>query len=92
MEVHVFRATEFHGEITESEEMAPQWFAHDAIPYASMWLDDEHWFKYLLGGKSFQGKALFRGTEVMLAHEFFAVDEVNDSYKDTWGRWEDVTA
>ena len=44
--VHVFTA-EFtdvaNGEIVESEEMSPQWFAWDALPLDRMWQDDKYW-------------------------------------------------
>ncbi len=47
------------GEPLETEEMKPQWFAHDDIPYASMWVDDPHWLPLLLDGKNFVGTFLF---------------------------------
>ncbi|XP_077980487.1 oxidized purine nucleoside triphosphate hydrolase-like [Glandiceps talaboti] len=31
-EVHVYKTDSYHGKITESEEMLPQWFDLDAIP------------------------------------------------------------
>ncbi len=36
MEVHVFRATTFTGDITESDEMRPQWFAVEDVPFDMM--------------------------------------------------------
>jgi len=59
LEAHIFKITEFTGEPTESEEMKPQWFNFDEIPFFQMWSDDEHWFPYLLNGKSFKGNFLF---------------------------------
>lgn len=59
LEVHVFKAEDFNGEPVESEEMAPQWFALEDIPYEHMWTDDEHWLPLLLSGKKFSGKFLF---------------------------------
>jgi 8-oxo-dGTP diphosphatase/2-hydroxy-dATP diphosphatase len=41
--VHVFFVEKWEGEPTESEEMKPEWFHHDLIPYKEMWIDDEHW-------------------------------------------------
>lgn len=43
LEVHVFSCMhgESTGEIVESEEMAPEWWAVDSVPYAQMWVDDE---------------------------------------------------
>ena len=59
LEVHVFTVAEFSGEPIESEEMAPQWFALEDIPYGQMWTDDAHWLPLLLSGKKFAGKFLF---------------------------------
>jgi len=51
--VHVFRATGCMPlEPRESEEMKPQWFSTDSIPYDKMWADDIHWYEHLLHGKS----------------------------------------
>ncbi len=59
LEVHVFRATEVQGTPIETEEMKPQWFAIDNIPYHQMWSDDEHWLPLLLAGKKFKGDVFF---------------------------------
>lgn len=53
--VHIFSASEFSGEPSESEEMAPQWFDVSAIPFEQMWPDDRFWFPYLLEGVDFKG-------------------------------------
>ncbi|HEV7453816.1 MAG TPA: 8-oxo-dGTP diphosphatase [Candidatus Saccharimonadales bacterium] len=53
---HVFVATKWEGEPHETEEMRPEWFANDAIPYASMWSDDPLWLPLVLQGKHFSGK------------------------------------
>src|SRR3989338_4207508 len=42
IECHVFTTNAWRGEPQESEEMAPQWFALDVIPYEHMWVDDKH--------------------------------------------------
>lgn len=34
LEVHIFRAKEYVGEPTESEEMIPKWFHRDEIPFS----------------------------------------------------------
>jgi len=51
LEVHVFTCTQWQGEPTETEEMAPQWFKLDAIPYDNMWPDDPFWLPQVLEGK-----------------------------------------
>jgi len=59
LEVHIYRATEFEGEPIESDEMRPQWFHVDEIPFDKMWSDDKYWMPLLLEGKKFTGKFLF---------------------------------
>lgn len=51
MHVSVFTAEKWEGEPTESEEMAPQWFSVDAVPYETMWPDDPFWLPQVLAGK-----------------------------------------
>lgn len=55
LEVHVFRISEFSCEPSESEEMKPQWFDVDKIPFDNMWNSDTLWLPLLLEGKSFRG-------------------------------------
>lgn len=55
LEVNIFDVTKFSGEPTESEEMKPEWFALDAIPYSEMWADDEFWLPAMLEGKIISG-------------------------------------
>jgi 8-oxo-dGTP diphosphatase/2-hydroxy-dATP diphosphatase len=59
LEVHVFRADDYEGEPSESDEMTPKWFALDEIPYHAMWPDDKYWLPLLLEGKKFHGKFVF---------------------------------
>ena len=78
LEMHVFSASRFEGEPKESEEMAPEWFARDSIPFDKMWLDDKYWIPYLLAEKNFQGYFLFRGHDEILSHrvvETITLDE-----------------
>jgi 8-oxo-dGTP diphosphatase/2-hydroxy-dATP diphosphatase len=59
IEVHFFRAGEFTGEPTESDEMKPQWFDVNEIPFKDMWPDDLYWMPLFLEGKHFKGRFLF---------------------------------
>lgn len=54
IQVHVFSTAAFTGDAHESEEMKPQWFAHGAIPYDQMWIDDKHWLPLVLAGKDIE--------------------------------------
>ncbi len=55
LEMHIFKITQFEGEPLESEEMRPQWFSIDEIPYSLMWTDDSVWFPLFLSDKKFIG-------------------------------------
>lgn len=69
LEVHVFRVESWDGEPRETEEMRPQWFTTDAIPYDEMWPDDIHWLPVFLTGKKFRTKFLFgEGDSVLENH------------------------
>lgn len=59
LEVHVFRVDNFSGEPRETEEMRPQWFSFEAIPYDDMWPDDRLWIPLFLAGKRFETRFLF---------------------------------
>ena len=62
IEMHIFHVTKFEGEPIETEEMKPQWFEQEKIPYKEMWSDDKLWIPLFLDGKKFKGNFLF-GTE-----------------------------
>ncbi|KAM9372521.1 oxidized purine nucleoside triphosphate hydrolase [Phaethornis superciliosus] len=76
MEVHIFRADDFHGEPTESEEMRPQWFQLDEVPFNRMWADDIYWFPLVLQKKLFRGYFKFQGQDTILEHTLKEVEEV----------------
>lgn len=59
LEVHVFRGDAWQGEPVETEEMRPQWYPVDAIPYDLMWPDDRYWMPIFLENKKFRTKFLF---------------------------------
>lgn len=59
LEVHVFKVTAYQGKPIETEEMRPQWFPFNAVPFESMWADDELWFPYLKQDVYFKGHFLF---------------------------------
>jgi 8-oxo-dGTP pyrophosphatase MutT (NUDIX family) len=69
LEVHIFRVTQFSGVPTETEEMKPEWYRDDAIPFKKMWPDDIHWFPLFLAGKKFTGKFLFGPKDAIVRYE-----------------------
>ncbi|KAG9279963.1 oxidized purine nucleoside triphosphate hydrolase [Astyanax mexicanus] len=76
MDVHIFRADSYNGEPTESEEMKPQWFDIDKIPFSQMWADDVLWFPLMLQRKKFLGYFKFQGHDVILEHKLDEVQEI----------------
>jgi len=48
---HKYLATEFDGTPTESDEMRPEWFKFEDIPYDNMWKDDIYWLPRVLAGE-----------------------------------------
>lgn len=57
--MHIFLVRDWEGEPKESEEMLPQWYAKQDIPFEKMWVDDKHWLPVALAGKKFEGKFFF---------------------------------
>jgi 8-oxo-dGTP diphosphatase/2-hydroxy-dATP diphosphatase len=76
LQVHIFRSDNFSGEPIESEEMKPQWFHIDEIPFKEMWPDDIHWMPLFLSGKKFKGKFLFGESDIILEQELIEVEEI----------------
>jgi 8-oxo-dGTP pyrophosphatase MutT (NUDIX family) len=65
-QVHAFFCTAWDGVPTESEEMKPEWFPVDAIPFNSMWPDDTFWLPRVLKGEYIKGKFTFGDGDVIL--------------------------
>ncbi|KAM5228827.1 oxidized purine nucleoside triphosphate hydrolase [Ctenodactylus gundi] len=76
MDVHIFRADSVQGTPTESDEMRPQWFQLDQIPFSDMWPDDSYWFPLLLQKKKFRGYFKFQGHNTILDYSLREVDDV----------------
>jgi 8-oxo-dGTP diphosphatase len=62
---HVFLASEFDGEPTETPEAVPLWAPLDDIPYGRMWEDDRHWLPLVLAGQVLIGKFVFDGERML---------------------------
>ncbi len=60
LEVHTFFIRTWDGTPVETEEMRPEWFAFENIPYEKMWADDEYWFRRALKGEKLLGKVWFQ--------------------------------
>lgn len=76
LEVHVFSVNKFEGEVLESREMRPEWFALGAIPYERMWPDDRHWLPLFLKGKKFRGTFALGNNDVILSQSLDVVNQL----------------
>jgi 8-oxo-dGTP diphosphatase len=47
----VFVTSVYQGEATESDEIAPRWFAENALPLSLMWDDAKYWLPRVLAGE-----------------------------------------
>ncbi len=68
-EVHVFQALKFEGQVEESEEMIPEWFDLDKIPYDKMWPDNKLWWPLFLAGKKIKASFLYGEKNKLLEHK-----------------------
>lgn len=74
---HVFIATEWEGEPAETEEMRPQWFQENDIPYEHMWSDDHLWMPLLLKGKLFKDRKVTFDHAALVQHDIKEVSSLD---------------
>jgi ADP-ribose pyrophosphatase YjhB (NUDIX family) len=55
----IFFIKKWQGNPSETEEMKPQWFSFQNVPYGKMWIDDAHWFPHVLKGDRIEGEFYF---------------------------------
>lgn len=67
--VHIYTTDSWTGDIVETEEMNPSWFAVGDIPYQAMWADDIYWLPHVLEGKHVEGTVVFAEGDVIVSHE-----------------------
>jgi 8-oxo-dGTP pyrophosphatase MutT (NUDIX family) len=72
--VHVYFAHQWVGEPKESEEMKPQWFPINEIPFEHMWPDDIFWLPNVLQGSRVRATFEFGEKDVVLSKEVTLVD------------------
>lgn len=74
IEMHIFEIVRFEGVPVETEEMRPQWFKIEDIPYEHMWPADRIWIPEYLKGKNLGGSAVFDGkTKQFLTSDFIYI-------------------
>jgi mutator protein MutT len=75
MYVHAYVCDTWEGEPVETEEMAPEWFKLDDIPYDNMWQDDRFWLPQVLAGQKLIGNFTFDEQDNMLTHTIQKVED-----------------
>lgn len=67
--VYIYEGMGWKGEPSETEEMRPQWFTFDEIPFSNMWVSDTGWFPYFLKRIPFKGEGGFDDAHNLLSLE-----------------------
>lgn len=73
--VHAYFCKQWQHEPKESEEMRPQWYETDAIPYDEMWCDDLLWLPRVLAGEKIVGTYIFDETDQVVQHDLRPMTE-----------------
>ena len=66
-EVHVYRVDNWKGEPSESDEMKPEWFDIDDLPFDRMWDDGRYWLPAVLAGLPYTARFSFRDDNATVA-------------------------
>lgn len=61
--VHTFVIHKWQGDPTETEEMRPEWFHRDNLPFDTMWDGDDHWIPLALNSRFVTGTMYFNNDE-----------------------------
>lgn len=86
LEVHVFFVHVWEGEPVETEEMRPQWYAFDVIPYDLMWADDIHWLPRVLKGEKLRGAVHFNADGETIKDMEWKIADLSGRDADNRGR------
>lgn len=65
-QVTVFRTEEFTGEMIETDEMRPQWWRVDQVPYDQMWAGDREWLPLVIDNQPFEAELWFDGNNNLI--------------------------
>jgi ADP-ribose pyrophosphatase YjhB (NUDIX family) len=59
----------WHGRPKESEEMNPEWFEKNKLPFNKMWQDDPLWLPHVICGKTIHACFLFAEDDKMIDYK-----------------------
>lgn len=74
--VHIYFTEEWLGEPQESEEMRPEWFKVDKIPFDKMWADDIFWLPEVIKGNFIRASFTFGLDDNVIDQEVNIVDKL----------------
>jgi 8-oxo-dGTP diphosphatase/2-hydroxy-dATP diphosphatase len=74
--VYVYLAKSWEGEPIESEEMCPQWYQVDKIPYDDMWPDDIFWLPKVIQGSKLKANFTLGVDDIILNQNIKIVDKL----------------
>ena len=72
--VSVYLCESWDGEPAESEEMRPQWFTTEAIPFSEMWADDPFWLPLILEDKYLKATFTFGEGDSILTKDVRVIE------------------
>ena len=75
MFLSIYTCDKYLGKIVETEEMIPNWYDKNNIPFERMLQDDLLWLPMALVGKKFVGDVKFDQNMEMLSHHFEEIDD-----------------
>jgi len=58
-ECYVYITHKWEGRPIETEEMRPQWYKVDELPFEEMWAADARWIPLILGGRKIEARVNF---------------------------------
>lgn len=79
---HLYIATKWEGTIIESDEMKPEWFKIDEIPYDKMFADDKYWLPIILQGKKIIAHFDFDEEWNIISKKIEEVENINEDLID----------
>ena len=74
-QVHVYLSEDWENEPQESEEMKPEWFKMEDIPYDLMWPDDRFWLPLVLLGKLVKATFTFTENDVITSQKIISTEK-----------------
>lgn len=73
-QVIAYISKDWDGEPKETEEMRPQWYNKNELPFEAMWPDDSVWIPSVIKGAKVKAEFLFGENDTILDHNIVEVD------------------